>query len=163
MGASQPAQPQTSGTLFDGMNLGSQQPQQNTGFGAAPQQQQTGMGLFDGLDQQQNNSTTAISAPQQPAAQAKPTMWDGNSKLFDLSANSLKPAQPTAQPAPQLLQTDPNSPGLSGDPFGAALATQQPQAPQPASGFKPGIDTSMMMNQLNMGNQQMQMNQMGQM
>ena len=47
--------------------------------------------------------------------------------------------------------------------FGAALAAQQPQAPQPASGFKPGIDTSMMMNQLNMGNQQMQMNQMGQM
>lgn len=163
MGASQPAQPQTSGTLFDGMNLGNQQPQQNTGFGAAPQQQQTSMGLFDGLNQQQNNSTPPISTPQQPATQAKPTMWDGNSKLFDLSASSLKPAQPQAQApsqiqAPNLLQTDPNSPGLANDPFGAALAAQQPQAPQPSSGFKPGIDTSGMMNQVNMGNQQMPMN-----
>lgn len=51
-------------------------------------------------------------------------MWDGNSKLFDLSANSLKPAQTQPQAPPQLLQTDPNSPGMPNDPFGAALATQ---------------------------------------
>ena len=37
------AQAQSSGTLFDGMNVGSQQPQQNA-FGAAPQQQQTIVG-----------------------------------------------------------------------------------------------------------------------
>jgi len=54
VGGSQPAQAQSSGTLFDGMNVGSQQPQQNA-FGAAPQQQQNSMGLFDGLNQQPNN------------------------------------------------------------------------------------------------------------
>ena len=94
-------------------------------------------------------------------------MWDTKSKLFDLSADSLKQTQQQHhqvqnQPPQNLLFTDPNSPGVPNDPFGSAMASQQhAQAtrPQPQSGFKPGIDTSMMMNQYNM-NQQMQMNPM---
>ena len=89
-------------------------------------------------------------------------MWDGNTKLFDLSADSLKQSQQQAQvpqPPPNLLQTDPNSPSMPNDPFGKVLTPQQPQAAQPSSGFKPGIDTSTMMNQMNMA----QMNQMNQM
>lgn len=114
------------------------------------------MGLFDGLNQQQNSANPMPAAPQQTQA-AKPTMWDTNSKLFDLSADSLKQKQ-AQQANVQQLQTDPNGPNMANDPFGDALP-RQPQAPQPSSGFKPGIDPSLMM----MGNQQMQMNQMNQM
>lgn len=89
VGGSQPAPAQSSGTLFDGMNVGSQQPAQNTAFNTAPQQQQNSMGLFDGLNQQPN-TTSSMPAPQQQTQPAKSTMWDGNGKLFDLSADSLK-------------------------------------------------------------------------
>lgn len=86
-------------------------------------------------------------------------MWDGNSKLFNLSADSLKQSQQqqqqTQQQAPQnLLLTDPNSPGLQGnDPFGSAMAQQQNSGmgqQQVQSNFKPGVDTSFLM-QGNMG------------
>lgn len=124
------------------------------------------MGLFDGLNQQQNSATPVPVPQQQPEAPKQPTMWDTGSKLFDLSADSLKQSQQQAQTAQQptnLLQADPNSPGMPNDPFGAAVTPQQQQAPSTASGFKPGIDTSLMMNRLSMGSQQMQMGQMNQM
>lgn len=52
------------------------------------------MGLFDGLNQNQASASSTPAAPQQqPQQPAKPTMWDANSKLFDLSADSLKQTQ----------------------------------------------------------------------
>jgi len=56
-------------------------------------------------------------------------MWDTKSKLFDLSADSLKQTQQQqqvqSQPPQSLLFTDPNSPGMPNDPFGSAMATSQ--------------------------------------
>lgn len=91
--ANPPAQTQSSGALFSGMSLGGQQSAQNSSpFGGAPAQQpglqqQSNMGLFDGLNQ---NSTGASATPAPSQQPSKPTMWDTNSKLFDLSADSLK-------------------------------------------------------------------------
>ena len=94
--ANPPAQTQSSGALFSGMNLGGQSTQNSSPFGGAPAQQpglqqQSNMGLFDGLNQNSTSASSATPAPsQQPQQPSKPTMWDTNSKLFDLSADSLK-------------------------------------------------------------------------
>ena len=101
-------------------------------------------------------------------------MWDGNSKLFNLSAESLKQSQQqkqqSLQQVPQnLLSTDPNSPGLQGtDPFGSAMAQQQSNMmgqQQVQQNFKPGVDTSYLMqgNMGQMGNMGNMGNGMGQM
>jgi len=107
------------------MNMGSVQPQQ---------QQQPAGNMFEGLNQggmQQQPQITPIitQAPIDNSASKKSTLWDtSNSKLFDISASTLKDTQQKTavqQVQPNLLSTDPNSPGIFGgnnaDPFGSAL------------------------------------------